>query len=236
MSRVERQPALVLHRRAFRDSSLTLDLLTRDHGRVGAVARAARSARSPMRGLLEPFRLLEVSWTRRGEMATLISAEPCGSAPRLTGRALWCGLYVNELLLRLLPRDAPEPELFRIGLETLERLPERAAQGPALRRFEFALLNALGVAPELDRCAATGDAVIEGARYRFDPVVGPLPSESGNGIPGAALLALANGGTPGEAEARALRPMMRKWIEHQLDGRPLKTPSLFREQAAEEGT
>ena len=232
MSRVDREPAFVLHRRPFRETSLTVELLTATHGRLAGVARAARGPRSSLRPLNQPFFPLEVSWTRRGEMATLTAAEPVGRAASLTGRALWCGLYANELLLRLLPRDIDEPRLFLGYADLLPKLSEPSRQGPALRRFEMMLLTALGVAPELDVVGEARIAVDPDQHYRVDPERGPEPltAERGKrGISGEVLRALAADRELSPEHARQARPLMRELIESQLDGRPLQTPRLYRE-------
>lgn len=230
MIRADREAVFVLHRRPWRDTSMIIELLSADHGRIAGVARAARSAKSVFFGLTEPFRLLEASWIRRGEMVTLTGLDPVGQARRLTGRAMWCGLYANELLLRLTPRDDPDPEIFQAYGELLPQLIDPACQGNALRRFELALLNALGVAPDLAVDSESGRAVESEGRYRVDPVAGPLPvPEHQGGIRGCVLLALASGrDIPTEDDAAALR-LMRELIEHQLDGRKLNTPDFFRE-------
>ena len=230
MSRVDREPVFVLHRRAWRDTSLIIELLSRDHGRIAGVARAARSAKSVFFGLTEPFRALEASWTRRGEMATLTGLEPAGAARRLSGRAMWCGLYANELLLRLTPRDDPDSDIFEAYARLLPELTVPARQSNALRRFEMALLHALGVAPDLGSSGESGEPVAPGMRYRVDPVSGPVPvPEHQEGIQGSVLLALANRqDVSAHDDAAALR-LMRKLIEYQLDGRKLNTPAFFRE-------
>jgi len=230
LSRVDREPVFVLHRRAWRDTSLIIELLSRDHGRIAGVARAARSAKSVFFGLTEPFRALEASWTRRGEMATLTGLEPAGAARRLSGRAMWCGLYANELLLRLTPRDDPDSDIFEAYARLLPELTVPARQSNALRRFEMALLHALGVAPDLGSSGESGEPVAPGMRYRVDPVSGPVTvPEHQEGIQGSVLLALANGqDVSAHDDAAALR-LMRKLIEYQLDGRKLNTPAFFRE-------
>lgn len=232
MSRADREAVFVLHRRPWRDTSLIVELLSARYGRIAGIARAARSAKSGFFGLTEPFRLLEASWTRRGEMVTVTGLDPVGKAQRLTGRAMWCGLYANELLMRLTPRDDPEPGLFDAYRALLSELIEPARQSNALRRFEMALLNALGVAPDLAVDSENGSAVEVDARYRIDPVAGPLPVHKGNlrgGIRGSVLLALAGGeDIAAEDAADALR-LMRELIEYQLDGRKLNTPAFFRE-------
>jgi len=230
LSRVDREPVFVLHRRAWRDTSLIVELLSRHHGRIAGVARAARSGKSAFFGLTEPFRALEASWSRRGEMATLSGLEPVGRAGRLSGRGMWCGLYANELLLRLTPRDDPDSAIFDAYACLLPELALPARQSNALRRFELALLYALGVAPDLASVGETGEPVAAGRQYRVDPVSGPVPvPEHQAGVEGAVLLALASGqDVPADHDAAALR-LMRKLIEHQLDGRKLNTPSFFRE-------
>lgn len=229
MNRVDREPAFVLHRRPFRETSLTVELLTARHGRIAGVARGARGARSTLRPFNDPFRPLEVSWSRRGEMATLTGAEPIGVAVALAGRALWCGLYANELLLRLLPREVDEPELFLAYAQLLPVLLDASAQAAALRRFEWALLTRLGVAPELDVVGETREPLDPNARYRVDPALGPMPVEDPRAVPGDALLALSSGALPSADQAAALRRLMRELIDLQLDGRPLQTPRLYRE-------
>lgn len=230
MSRVDRARVFVLHRRAWRDTSLIVEFLSEHHGRIAGVARAARRVKSAFFGLTEPFRLLEASWTRRGEMFTLTGLDPVGQTPRLTGRAMWCGLYANELLLRLTPRDDPEPELFHAYARLLPKLVDGPRQGNALRQFEFSLLQILGVAPDLELIAGSAEPVLPDARYHVDPVSGPVPvSDSGSGIRGAGLLALVKGeNLAAEDDVPALQ-MMRKLIDHQLDGRKLNTPAFFRE-------
>jgi len=163
-------------------------------------------------------------------MATLTGLEPAGPARRLSGRSMWCGLYANELLLRLTPRDDPEPDVFDAYACMLPELTDTTRQSNALRRFELALLHALGVAPDLAFSGDSGEPVVAGLRYRVDPVVGPVPvPDHRDGVSGSVLLALAGGqDVPEGHDAAALR-MMRKLIEHQLDGRKLNTPAFFRE-------
>jgi len=220
----------VLHRRPWRDTSLIIELLSAGHGRIAGVARGARSAKSAFFGLTEPFRRLEASWTRRGEMATLTGLEPTERTARLTGRAMWCGLYANELLLRLTPRDDPDPEIFAAYGRLLGELAAAKRQSHALRRFEMSLLNALGVAPDLAVDSRTGDPVGAHELYCVDPLRGPVAAAGQrDGVRGSALLALADGRAPDAADERAALGVMRELIEYQLDGRKLNTPAYFRE-------
>ncbi len=229
MTRVDRAPGFVLHRRAWRDTSLILELFCSEHGRIAAVGRGARSPRSKMFGLTEPFRPLDASWSRRGELATLTGLEPAGAAHRLSGRAVLCGLYANELLLRLLPRDDPEPGVFEAYCQLLPQLVEAERQAPALRAFELALLDAVGVLPDFGHCADSGEPVQAGLRYRVEPGTGVQHCPPGRrGTDGGLLLALAARANLPATALPELRVLMRELIEHQLDGRPLSTPELLR--------
>ena len=123
-ARVLLQPSYVLHRRAFRDSSLLVELFTPKYGRVGLIARAARQSSSRLQGVVQPFRSLLVSWSGNGELPTLSAAEAEGGAWWLTGQALMGGFYVNELLVRLLHRFDPHPNLYAVYHNTVQALAE----------------------------------------------------------------------------------------------------------------
>jgi len=233
LSRIDGEPAFVLHRRAWRETSLIVDLLTRSCGRVAAVARGARAPRSSWFGLAEPFRLLQVSWTRRGDMATLTDIDILRAASPLTGTALWCGFYVNELMLALLQRDDPDPELFDAYAELLPQLSDAGLRAPALRRFECRLLDALGVLPDLSECSGSAVPVRPELRYRLDPVVGPEPAGAeASAFSGRVLLALARGDALAGEDAGEARRLTRRLIEYHLDGRSLKTPVMFQENVS----
>lgn len=223
------QAGWIVHRRPWRESSLLIEFLARDAGRVGLVARGARSARSAWRGLAEPFMPLQASWTRRGELGTLTGLEPAGRQRRLGGRALWCGLYANELLLRLLERDDPHPSLFDAYGELLAGLVAgELAQSLLLRRFELALLTEMGVAPDLGR-EADGRAIESDGLYHLQPETGLVAVDRrGPAVfSGAAVQALSAGWTDHRGLAREMREMMRLLIDHQLGGRELKSRRLL---------
>lgn len=232
MTRVEEQPCWVLHRRAWRESSLLIELFSRDHGRVGVVARGARGARSAWRGLAEPFVPLVAGWNRRGEMGTLTALEAVDDRRRLVGRALWCGLYANELLLKLLARDDALAGLF----ESYDCLLSGLAQGqPAsglLRRFEMALLQTIGVAPDLSIDADTGVSIEPARLYHLKPETGLVRTEarSKDVFSGRAALVVTGQLEPDRDSAREARDLTRLLIDHQLDGRVLKTRELFRSE------
>jgi len=232
LSRVDAEPAFVLHRRAWRETSFLVDLLTPSAGRIGAVARGARSPRSAWLGLVEPFRPLRVSWARRGEMATLTGIDADRGIPALSGTALWCGFYANELMLELLPRDDPEAGIFEAYAALLPTLADAGRRAGALRCFEIRVLDALGLLPRLDECATSGRPVDPGSRYSLDPAAGPVPvSDRDVVFDGRVLRALARGEPVAPADAGQARRLTRTLIEYHLDGRKMKTPAMFRENA-----
>lgn len=230
MPRVEQQPGWIVHRRPWRESSLLIEFFAREHGRIGLVAKGARSARSSWRGLAEPFVPLLASWSRRGEMGTLTGLEPAGARFALTGRALWCGLYVNELLLRLLERDDPHPEVFDACGVVLSGLAAGdAPQSLLLRRFERALLQGMGVAPDFRFDAAAGDAIAPDGLYHLHPELGFIPVDrpAADVFRGSAIRALEAGSTDERETAREMRELMRRLIDHHLGGRELSSRRLL---------
>ena len=232
---MENAPGYVLHSRPWRETSLIVEGFAREHGRVGLVARGVRRARSRLRGALLPFHPLLLSWSGRGELPTLTGADT-GSGPvrTLRGRALFSGFYLNELLLKLLPRNDPHPDLFDDYRRALAALGEegRALDG-VLRTFEKRLLDALGYGPTLDRAADTGAPVSPDRRYRYVPERGPVEAacaEDGPVVSGRTLLALAGGrlGGGGDLERAEARRLMRAVLAPHLGPRPLGSRALFR--------
>jgi DNA repair protein RecO (recombination protein O) len=228
--RVELEPAYVLHHRPFRDTSVLLEVLARDHGRVGLVARGARGPRSRLRGMLQPFRPLLLSWQLRGELGTLTGAEPDGVAvaPPKGGDGLLALFYLNELLLRLTARLDPHRELYDVYAGTVSRLTAGEPVAPALRRFEKRLLDLLGYGPDLARDDA-GRPLEAGASYRYDPALGlaACRPDAAGAMLGASLLALAEDRLAGARALSDARRLLRAALEAHLDGRPLKTREML---------
>lgn len=228
-------PAFVLHRRAYRESSLLVELLTRDAGRIGVVARGARRRRGSTP--LEPFVGLLVQWVGRGELGQLRSVERIEPAPRLAGTALYSGFYLNELLMRLLRRHDPHPEIHAGYAATLTAL--ATTSGPRiealLRLFESRLLEACGYGMELRVEVENGTPLEPDACYRYDPERGPIPTADGNDdlqVHGRALLALASGRLGEPRDLRELKPLMRSVLAPHLGPRPLVSRALFRGAAS----
>jgi DNA repair protein RecO (recombination protein O) len=230
--RYELEPSYILHARPYRESSLILEALSREQGRVGLVARGARGGRSRWRNALQPFRPLLLSWSQRGEMGTLTGADQVASPPPLAGESLFCGIYANELMMRFLQRSDPHPVLFDRYRELLGFLAAgESPQGP-LRLFEKQLLESAGFGLQLAFEHGSERPIEAGGWYQYVPESGPVRREPGKGddalVSGAALLALQSG----EVDAghqRELKRMMRRLIAHYLGDRPLKSQSLYYE-------
>jgi DNA repair protein RecO (recombination protein O) len=231
------EPAFVLHTYPYRETSVIVEALTAAYGRIALVARGARRPRSELRGVLQAFQPLSLSWAGGGELKTLIRADWCGGLPRVGGSALLCGFYLNELLLKLLPREDPHPLLYRAYDATLAQLADGAEQAPVLRRFELKLLAELGYALPLTHEADTGRPVEPGARYYYAFDRGPRLSvaEPGQRYPqvrGATLLALAQQDfTAPEAMAEAKR-LMREVLDYYLEQRAIVSRRVVRDLQA----
>jgi DNA repair protein RecO (recombination protein O) len=229
--RVDLEPAYILHSRPYRESSLLLEVLAREHGRTGLVARGARGARSRWKNMLQPFRPLLLSWSQRGELGTLTGADQVASPPALGGESLLCGLYANELLVRFLQRSDPHPGLFSEYRGLLAGLMAEEGLENALRLFEMNLLDAVGFGLQLDHEAGTAEALDPDAWYRYVPEAGPRRAEYSADkrselISGSALLGLKSGATQA-AHLPELKRLMRRVIRFYLGDKPLKSQALF---------
>lgn len=232
-SRDHLQRCFLLHRRELGDTSLLLEVFSLTEGRFPAVAKGARRARGGSSGTLQPFQPLWLSWSGRGEVRTLVRSEPAGRPFALAGDGLYCGLYLNELLVRLLGRGDPHPDLFAFYHAALDALAAGGAQEPVLRRFELELLEQLGYGPVLDRQAGEGAALDPGTSYVYLDGQGLAPAEGDEaGIPGETLLAFAAGERLSPGQARALRGLMRRLLAPHLGPRPLRSRELFRRTTA----
>jgi DNA repair protein RecO (recombination protein O) len=158
----------VLHSYPHRETSLIIDVLTRDHGRLALVAKGAKRPHSALRGVLQTFQPLALSWSGKSEVRTLTGAEWVGGMLPLAGDALLCGFYVNELLVKFCGREDPHPQLFQHYVVTLARLAHDEPAVQVLRSFERVLLRETGYAMALNRTVARKAVVAEG-RYVFDP-------------------------------------------------------------------
>jgi DNA repair protein RecO (recombination protein O) len=223
--RIEQQPAYVLHSRPYRETSLLLECLTREHGRLGVVARGVRGERSRLRrAQLEPFQPLALGLLLRGEMATLTDVDMVGNLARLPGDAALAGLYLNELVVRLTGRQDPLPHLFDAYARTLERLSAGESLAWSLRRFERDLLEWLGYGLQLNYTSDSDDPLEPDAHYLYLVEQGTQRCAAGTAgaLRGDDLLALAQDRMPDQAGLRALRGLMREVIRFHLGGVELR--------------
>lgn len=252
---VDGQPAYVLHRRAYRETSALVELLTRDFGVVGAVVRGvkrpSRSARN-----IEPFGLLKVCWRGRGQLATLTTIEPgTGSRRRLVGDALFAGLYVNELVVKTLAREVPAARLFHDYEAVIDSLaqwraarvdapgPGHAGNGtralePILRAFERHLLDELGYGIAFDVDISNGRPIEPGRLYRvidgegFREVEAAQDSSAQGLFDGAQIADMRLGEYRDPAVLRGAKHVLRRAIALRLGGRTLASRRLFCRRAA----
>ncbi len=234
--RIALQPALLLHRKPYRDTSLLLEAFSAQYGRFGLVARGARTRRGALQGLLQPFMPLLLSWSGRGELMTLTGAESHGPPLALQGDAVISGFYLNELLMRLLPRQDPQPHLYQCYLATLHRLALPGTDEWTLRLFERDLLQELGYGLLLTHEGGSGEMVESSALYCYHPEFGPQRQEHGTerclSVHGATLRALAQGeGADSRARSEAKR-LMRMILSQYLGSKPLASRELFRQRYA----
>jgi DNA repair protein RecO (recombination protein O) len=229
--RVQLEPSYILHSRPYRESSVLLEVLSREHGRIGLIARGARGARSRWKSILQPFRPLLLSWSQRGELGTVTGADQIAAPPPLNGEPLFCALYANELLVRFLQRSDPHAGLFDQYRDLLAALGGGEASQAALRLFEYHVLTAAGFGLQLDCESDSGCELRADAWYRYEPESGPVAGQPGQGpgqelVSGSALLALKSGEI-GEEHLRELKLLMRRLIRHYLGDRAIKSQQLF---------
>ena len=229
---IQLEPAFVLHSRPYRDSSLILELLTNNHGRVALVAHGARGAKSRWRPILRPFVELRVSWSSTTELGNLRHAESRFGDTELTGEAVMSGFYLNELILRLLQKHDPHPELFSCYRTAILDLGTQPAPERVLRVFEKRLLEALGYGLTLDRDIVTNEELVADRQYEFRLEQGPIAVRHGGGhltFSGASLLALAEEALDNPEALNNAKKLLRAALDVYLDGRPLKSRQVMRD-------
>ncbi|MDZ5456572.1 DNA repair protein RecO [Azohydromonas lata] len=242
-SKAPPQAAYVLHRWDWSESSLVLDLFTREHGRVAVVAKGAKRPYSQLRPVLLPFQRLNVHLGRsaEAEVQLLRGAEWAGGAPMLSGEALFSGFYLNELLMKLLARHDAHPALFDVYADTLPALSggnELRAQA-ALRAFELLLLRSIGLLPDLAHVTLRLTATEPRARYALRAesglvdVAGAEAALSGQAWAGVqAALDAGNLGALQAAcltELQPLRGQLRALLHYHLGSPLLRTREVMRD-------
>ncbi|MGF6900529.1 DNA repair protein RecO [Paraburkholderia sp. GAS348] len=229
--RIAEQPAFVLHSYPYRETSLIIDVLSRDHGRLALVAKGAKRPHSALRGVLQTFQPLALSWSGKSEVRTLTGAEWVGGMLPLAGDALLCGFYVNELLVKFCAREDPHPQLFHHYVVTMTRLAHDEPPVQVLRSFERVLLRETGYAMALDRTVAR-KAVQADGRYVFDPERGVR--EASDDLPaqwpviaGQTLLDMEKDDYHRAQTVAQSKTLMRFLLNTYLGGTPLATRQIL---------
>jgi len=233
-SRQDAQPAFVLHHYPFRETSLVIETFTRDFGRVALMARGARRPKSALRGVLLAFQPLLIGWSGKSELRTLHKAEWQGGYLPLKGLSLICGFYLNELLLKLLPRDDPHDRLFETYQETLVALAGDGSHAEILRRFEKSLLRELGYALTLDLDVDSGQPVAAERRYVYIIERGPVACNGAAQrneveLSGQTLIDMQSDVYTSNVTQQQSKALMRMLINHYLGNQVLHTRSLLRD-------
>lgn len=231
--RQDNQTVYVLHTYPFKETSLVVELFTHDFGRVATTAKGARRPRSAMRGMLQSFQPLLATWSGKLELKTLHSLEWGGGLLLLKGEALMCGFYLNELLLRLLPREDPHEALFEYYGATLRTLASGQHLATTLRRFELKLLQELGYAIPLNK--DKHDAlIVEEQTYRYEAEHGAIRlngalNRTGNGVQllGRTLIDMVNNDYSNNQTQQQSKLLMRYLLAHYLGDKPLHTRQLL---------
>ena len=226
--RVLLEPAFVLHTRAYRDTSLLVDLFTMRYGRLTLVARGVRKAKSRLQGLLVPFLPVLVSFSGKGELCSLQQVEVDGPSFNLKGDLLLSGFYLNELLVKLLPRRESYFEVYQAYKKTLANLVDSKSQEISLRLFENCLLTNLGYGLELNK-TVSGEKVLEDGFYNFEFGVGVnrVDAKCVNGFCGKSLLALHKGELSTNRELSDAKRLLRKVFVNLLGNKALKSREMF---------
>ncbi len=228
--RVAGQPGFVLHSYPYKETSLIVDVFSRDHGRIPVVAKGAKRPTSKLRGVLQTFQPLSLSWSGKAEMRTLIGAEWVGGMLPLEKSALLCGFYLNELLVKLLARDDAHPVLFDHYVAALNELAHAEPAPIVLRKFELALLKETGVATDFTTCRSTGDAIDPKKSYVVDPESGPRLSRVSDRWPavaGKTLLDMESQNYDDAITQSQSKTLMRFLVAHHLGGIPLNTRQIL---------
>ena len=229
------QATFILHRRPFRETSLILEVLTKEYGKVSLLAKGAHSKRSNLSSILQPFIPLQCSWVGGSGLYTLTDAETLPIPLKLTGVHLYCAMYLSELVCHLLHQYDPHPIIFADYQTALEALGAGDRIEPVLRYFEFSLLSQLGYGIQTGYEAQMGEPVQADKLYNYRLGQGlyevtPDKRPINSGIPliqGATLIALANQQLHNQQQLKQAKLLMRYAIHHYLGGKPLKSKTLF---------
>ena len=233
--RVESEPGFILHTIPYRETSLLVDIFTLNHGRLRCVAKGFRKPnKKGIAKTLFPYTEHHFQWQGRGELKTLIQADPIQAPVFLKQESLFVGLYINELLYKLLHQNDPHPSLYDFYYQLMAQLSSSAIEQAALRSFEILLLEELGYGLVLDAEAETGQAVSAEHLYYYIPDQGLKLIQDQNAnkthaLSGADIIALSQGQLEQQSVLRTAKQLTRQVIDFYLDGKALNSRELYRQ-------
>ncbi|MDD5580982.1 MAG: DNA repair protein RecO [Methylobacter sp.] len=220
------QPAFILQHRKYRETSLIIDILTRDFGRLSLLAKGVRKAKSKTAGLLQPFIPLAISYMGKAELKTLTDVEVTRPFSELKGVGLYCGFYINELIGFFLHKYDPHPEVFAYYEECLSRLSDPSKIESALRIFELDLMANIGYGLQLKLDAGNKIPIDPSKKYQFDVELGPVEAENGR-FSGQTLQAMSMRTLTDPQVLAEAKILMRTVVDTHLQGKPLKSRTVI---------
>jgi len=235
---IELQPAFLLHSRPFRDTSLLLDFLTPDFGRISAISRGARSARSKNKSLLQPFTPIQISLSGKSELKTLRTVELRQGAIPLKGDRLFSAMYLNEIIVRLFQSHEADPAFFKAYEEALFNLNSQEATEIVLRGFELSLLDTLGYGVDFSSEAHSHDPIDPDSWYYFQEESGFIKVQESSGVQleastasdiysGVALLNIDTRDFSEDLTRKTAKQVIRSILANHLGSNPLRSRALF---------
>jgi len=233
--RVESEPGFILHTIPYRETSLLVDIFTLNHGRLRCVAKGFRKPnKKGIAKTLFPYSEYHFQWQGRGELKTLTQADPIQAPVFLKQESLFVGLYINELLYKLLHQNDPHQSLYEFYRQLMTQQSTSEIQQPVLRRFEMLLLEELGYGLVLDAEAETGQAVSSEHLYYYIPdqglkLIQDQTADNLHAFSGADIMALCQGQLEQQSVLRAAKKLTRQVIDFYLDGKELNSRELYRQ-------
>ena len=225
----ENQQVYVLHTYPFKETSLIVEIFSKEFGRISLIAKGARRPKSALRGMLQSFQALEASWSGIGELKTLHGIEWCDQYLSMEGNSLICGFYLNELLLRLLPKEDKYESLFIFYHSTMENLSQGIDIGVTLRKFELKLLLELGYEVVL-KVDANSNEIKPDKTYYYEAEQGALEkfrTEKSIKVVGQTLIDMGNDNFDSVTTELQSKNLMRFLINYYLGDKPLNSKQLF---------
>ncbi|RYY75002.1 MAG: DNA repair protein RecO [Gammaproteobacteria bacterium] len=228
---IELQPAYVLHTRPYRDTSMLVDFITPEFGRLTTVARGVRSRKNSKRNLLNPFNRLLISFQGKTDLKLLTHFEAEGAHFSLSAKYLFSGFYLNELLVRLLPELDSHVNTYFLYEKSLQALTEQKDLEPILRHFELELLSELGYGIDFTCDSKTGESVATDSTYCLDTQAGfylaPAEAAFNTRFPGQHICCIAQRELSDTDVKLTAKRITRNLLKPLLGNKPLMSRELF---------